>query len=148
MITLKQETAIIGGELKSCEPIICNRCGSENLIRRGYRRNKNHKVQRFGCKDCGHRFVVELDGFRKMVYRPETVTLVLDLYFKGLSLQKIVDHLKQFHHLEVHNTIVLKWIQKYVKVMGDYVSQLKPEVSNVWHSDEMVVNVNGKYRWL
>ena len=90
--------------------VVCGRCGSANLIRRGYRENKHNKVQRFGCKDCNHRFIMETDGFRKMVYRPDTITLVLDLYFKGLSLRKIVDHLKQFHNLKISHTTVLRWI--------------------------------------
>jgi len=130
------------------EQMVCRRCGSANLIRRGYRENKHRKVQRFGCKDCNHRFVVDMVGFRKMVYRPNTVTLVLDLYFKGLSLRKIVDHLKQFHQLKIHNTTVLRWIQKYVRLMKSYVDELKPQVSNTWHADEMTINVDGANRWL
>jgi len=31
-----------------------------------------------------------------MEYKPEIVTLALDLYFKGLSYRDIVDHLRQF----------------------------------------------------
>jgi putative transposase len=134
--------------MNQISPKMVCKCGSTNLIRRGYRKNKNGIVQRFGCKACGHRFIVEMDGFRKMVYKPETVTLVLDLYFKGLSLRKISDHLNQFHNLNVHYTTVLRWIQKYVQIMKTYVAELKPQVSSWWHADEMTVNVNGAYRWL
>jgi hypothetical protein len=32
---------------------------------------------------------------------PQTVTVALDLYFKGISMRAIVDHIKQFYGTEV-----------------------------------------------
>jgi len=74
----------------------CRFCGSKNVIGRGRRKNKNGWVQRFGCKDCGRRFTLYDKRLMKMEYKPEIVTLALDLYFKGLSYRDIVDHLRQF----------------------------------------------------
>jgi transposase-like protein len=91
---------------------------------------------------------LDTDGFRKMRYRPHIVAFVFDLYFKGLSARKIVDHLDQFGFLKIHHTTALRWIQKYVKIMKAYVGEMKPQVSEIWHADEMVLNVNGRYRWL
>ena len=34
-----------------------------------------------------------------MRYDPKIITITLDLYFKGSSLRKISDHLKQFYDL-------------------------------------------------
>jgi transposase-like protein len=131
-----------------CALETCKFCGSTNIIKRGYRKRRNGKVQRFMCKDCGRRFVVNEDGFHKMKYNPRLVTLALDLYFKGVSLRKIVDHLKQFYGFEVHFTTVLRWIQKYVEIMKSYVDELKPQVSDVWQTDEMKVRCGGKWNWL
>jgi transposase-like protein len=130
------------------QPEACKFCGSTNLIKRGYRKNKHGKVQRFSCKDCGRGFVVNEAGFQKMEYNPKVVTLALDLYFKGVSLRKITDHIKQFYGLKVHCSTILRWIQKYVKLMKEYVNSFTPQVSEIWHVDEMAVNVKGKYRWL
>ncbi len=126
----------------------CKHCGSANLTKRGHRRNRAGKVQLFACKHCGRRFVLNEDGFQKMRHKPELVTLTLDLFFKGLSLRKIADHLTQFYQLKIHHTTVLRWIQKYVQVMKVYVDELKPQVSERWHADEMMINVDGAYRWL
>ena len=79
---------------------------------------------------------------------PHAITVALDLYFKGVSLRKIVDHLKQFEHVQVSHVAVLKWIQKYVAVMRDYVDALHPELSRVLHADETKVNIRGEWLWL
>jgi transposase-like protein len=42
----------------------------------------------------------------------------------------------------------LKWIQKYVAVMRDYVDAMKPELSRVFHADETKVNIRGQWVWL
>jgi transposase-like protein len=127
-----------------CEPeesvTICKFCGSENIVKRGYRNTQRGKVQRFFCKNCKRFFIVD-EGFEKMKATPETVTVALDLYFKGISMRAIVDHLKQFYGVEVSHVAVYKWIRKYIVMMKKYTDQLVPKVSGIWHSDEMVLNV-------
>lgn len=65
----------------------------------------------------------------------------LDLYFKGISMRAIVDHLKQFYDVEVSHVAIYKWIRKYVGMMKKYCDQLVPRVSGIWHSDEMTLNI-------
>ncbi len=120
--------------------LVCKFCGSENIIKRGYRNTQRGRVQRFFCKDCQHKFIVD-EGFEKMKATPQTVTVALDLYFKGISMRAIVDHLKQFYGVEVSHVAVYKWIRKYVQMLKKYADQLVPKVSGIWHSDEMVLNV-------
>jgi transposase-like protein len=123
------------------EPVlVCKFCGSENIVKRGYRKTERGKVQRFFCNDCKRKFIVD-EGFERMKATPETVTVALDLYFKGISMRAIVDHLKQFYNVEVSHVAIYKWIRKYVTMMKKYADQLVPRVSGIWHSDEMVLNV-------
>jgi len=79
---------------------------------------------------------------------PHAITVALDLYFKGVSLRKIADHLKMFERVSVSNVAVCKWIQKYVALMKDYVDTLHPELSRVFHADETKVNIRGQWIWL
>lgn len=123
------------------EPVlVCKFCASQNVVKRGYRNTERGKVQRFFCKDCKRFFIVD-EGFEKMKATPETVTVALDLYFKGISMRAIVDHLKQFYNVEVSHVAIYKWIRKYVAMMKKYVDQLVPRVSGIWHSDEMTLNI-------
>jgi transposase-like protein len=78
----------------------------------------------------------------------QIITLSLDLYFKGISLRKISDHLRQFYSVNVNCSTVLRWIQRYTELMVRYVDELVPEVSGKWHADETTENSNGRMRWL
>jgi transposase-like protein len=132
--------------------ITCPYCKSANIISRGKRKNQRGEVQVYGCKDCQRRFTREL-GFNRMKHTPETITLTLDLYFKGLSDRKIVDHLKQFHKVIVVHTTVLRWIKKYLALLGKYAEKNKVDVGNIWHSDEMTVFIKKEdekryYQWI
>jgi hypothetical protein len=60
--------------------LVCKFCGSENIVKRGYRNTQNGKVQRFFCNDCKRKFIVD-EGFERMKATPETVTVALDLFF-------------------------------------------------------------------
>lgn len=131
-----------------CEPeTSCKYCGSTKIIKSGQRKNKKGVAQRFLCKECGRRFIVD-SGFENMKNNPKIITLALDLYFKGVSLRKITDHLKQFYGKEVSHVAVYKWIQKYSRVMNEYVDQYQPQVSGIWNTDEMTLNIKGEFDWL
>lgn len=130
----------------------CPFCQSVQVVRFGRRKTTFGEVQRYACKDCKHTFVVN-SGFKHMKHDPKVITLALDLYFKGVSLRKISDHLKQFHDIEVAQTTPMRWIKKYLKILGQYVEKHKADVGNIWHSDEMTVFLkkNGEkkyYEWI
>ncbi len=91
------------------KPFYCTHCGSENYIKYG----KNSHKQVYKCKDCNRKFVDNL-YFEKLKANPKIICLTLDLYFKGCSLRKISDHLKQFHDLEIAHTTLFYWIEKYI----------------------------------
>jgi transposase-like protein len=120
--------------------LVCKFCGSQNVVKRGHRNTQNGKVQRFFCNDCKRKFIVD-EGFERMKTTPETVTVALDLYFKGISMRAIVDHIKQFYGVEVSHVAIYKWIRKYIAMMMKYCDQLVPRVSGIWHSDEMTLNI-------
>jgi len=128
--------------------VICKRCGSTKVIKQGFRVNKNGKVQRYKCKECGYKFVLKESGFHKMKNKPKIITLALDLYFKGISYRKIVDHLRQFYGIKVSHVAIIKWVKKYTELMKRYVDSLMPQTSGIWHTDEMAINIKGEYNWL
>jgi transposase-like protein len=118
----------------------CKSCGSANVVKIGIRHNLHGDVQRYLCKDCGHKFI-EKDGFEKVKATPKAITIALDLYFKGVSQRKIVDHLKQFENIKVTQPCVLKWIRRYIELMKEYVDKFTPQLGGMWHSDEMMINI-------
>lgn len=43
---------------------------------------------------------------------------------------------------------VYKWINKYVRLMEKYLDKIKPNVSNVWRTDELYLKVKGNTKYL
>ena len=139
--------------IEEAEPkILCPICKSENVRKWGNRKTQYGMTQRYACADCNHTFVVD-KGFCRMKNSPKTITLTLDLYFKGVSQRKIVDHLKQFENTEVSQPTILSWIKKYLKLLAKYSEKYKADVGNIWHSDETTVFIkkDGEkkyYQWI
>jgi putative transposase len=118
----------------------CDKCGSSNVVKIGVRHNIHGNVQRYLCKDCGHKFVHN-EGFEKVKATPKAITIALDLYFKGVSQRKIVEHLKMFEGVTVTQPCILKWIRKYLELMKDYLDKFTPQLGGMWHSDETMINI-------
>jgi len=132
--------------IKTPEVYECKFCGSREITRYG-KKTKQLK-QRYYCKACGKAFVPDTVT-RKMWFDPQVVTMTLDLYYKGVSLRGIQDHLNQIFNVQLNSPqTILNWIQKYEGLIGEYVKTLKPELGGQWHVDEMKVKFNGSWKWL
>lgn len=129
------------------------KCGSMKVKKDGIRKNKCGNVQRFKCLDCNKKWSDNL-GFESNKVNSKIITLALDLYFKGVSLRKVKDHIMTFHGISVSHVAILGWIRKFAEVVTPYVDQFIPQTSGVYHVDEMVVKVRrekidkGNYQWL
>jgi len=128
---------------KRIPEISCKFCNSLNVVKYG----KQNGKQNYMCKDCKRKFVDNID-FENMKYNPKIIALTLDLYFQGLSLRKISHHLKQFYELKISYKSIHNWIKKYIGIMNEYVSSITPDIGNVWHADEMYVNIGGNWEYL
>jgi putative transposase len=123
--------------------IACKFCGSHRIIKYGWKSNK----QVYKCKACARKFVLN-KGFEGVCYDPRIVATTLDLYFKGVSLRKIADHLRQFYGLDMDHSTIYRWISKYTAIIEAYVATLEPEVGDIWHTDEMKIKIGGQWTWL
>jgi len=131
-------------KIKDKTPIAsCKFCHSLEIIKYGKKSGK----QVYKCKTCKRKFVDNID-FENMKYNSKIIALTLDLYFRGLSLRKVSSHLKQFYNLDVSYMTVYRWIEKYIGIMNEYVNTVKPNIGDVWHTDEMMVNISGDWEYL
>jgi transposase-like protein len=134
--------------------MVCYNCGSEDVIKNGQRKNRKGNTQKFCCKQCGHNWSDNL-GFVKNKIPTNAITAGLDLYFKGISLRQIRQHLIQFYGINISHVAIYKWIRKFGEVVTPFVDKLMPpHLSKVYHVDEMMVHVKkaeifkGHYQWL
>lgn len=119
--------------------VICPKCNSEKTIKRGFRQTENRgKIQRYSCRECNHRFVID-DGFFRMRNDEKKVTLCLDLFYRGVSTREIQSHLQSFYpHNSSHMTIY-RWLVKYAKVISNFTEKLKVKPIKEIQIDEMEI---------
>ncbi len=114
----------------------CVHCGKSNYVKIGFRTTENRgKIQRYKCKECGHKFTND-EGFYRMRNSESKITMGIDLYFSNLSSRKVRNHFRRhLEHNASHETI-LKWCRKYVLKVQKYVDTLHPELSGEMYADE------------
>jgi transposase-like protein len=126
--------------------IECRYCKGKEVVKYGFRNNRNGKNQLFMCKKCKKIFS-ENTTFPRMRHKGEVITAALDLYFKNVSLRRIKDHLKQIHGVDVTHVTILNWVRRYSTILKKYTDKIRVNNSDTIHADEMMVKVNGKWVW-
>ncbi|MGH9975811.1 MAG: IS6 family transposase, partial [Nitrososphaeraceae archaeon] len=73
----------------------------------------------------------------------------------AISECRISNHISQFYNVDVHNSSVLRWIQRFAEVVSPFVNGITPpHLSGIYHVDEMMIHVRrekmevGHYQWL
>lgn len=126
------------------EKIKCKLCNSENYIKKGYRKTENRgKIQKFYCKDC-HKFFTNNDGFYRMRYSAQTITLSVDMYLSNLSSRKMRNQLRRHFQTKVSHITILDWVRKYSLMVHNFVERLGYNLGNSFYADETVINREGQ----
>lgn len=105
------------------QELSCPKCEGKEVTKRGIRYTENReKIQKYFCKTCKHRFVLDNPFFR-MRNKEQLITQCTDMYYSGMSFRKIADHLVRFFPKGVHSSTIYRWIIKYVPVMANFTEQ-------------------------
>lgn len=125
----------------------CPHCGSPRVIRFGRRHNRGETVCRYLCKACGRRFSNRSGalGLRGDLRR---VALAIDLYFRGLSLRKVTEHLQQAYGVRTTPSTIYRWVERYAPKAARWMDSLGARTGERWHVDETVVSADGAPRWI
>ena len=92
--------------------MICPKCKSNDVVKRGKRYNKSGAKQRFLCNKCESIFIKK-DGFERMRYKKKDIARAIHLHNDGLSLFQIKNHLWQHDGIKVTRKTISEWIKKY-----------------------------------
>ncbi|MEM3640575.1 MAG: DDE-type integrase/transposase/recombinase [Candidatus Bathyarchaeia archaeon] len=126
----------------------CPYCGSVETTLKGFRYNKSGAVRLRKCKVCKRRFKDTLDN-EPIGVREALAVIALDLYFKGVSLRDIRNHIWQVYGVEKPVSTLHRWIIKLVRMLNKIFDEIKLKIGDKWLADETIVKVNGqaKYLW-
>jgi putative transposase len=119
------------------EDIICKYCQSDNVRKYG----KYGDTQLYYCNDCHRKFAAN-DALFHMKTPANQVSSALDMYYKGLSIDEIREHLQSEYHNTPSSSTVFKWVQKYTDDAVKECSKFRPKVGDVWVADETYVRVD------
>jgi transposase-like protein len=126
----------------------CPKCGKawdqKNVTKRGIRHNRSGPIQIYYCKHCGRKFG-DRTAFEGMRSRAISIASALDLFYRGLSLRQIEEHLESFYAIKVTHTTVYNWIKKYVQLVSQYVEKLHVRTSDRWHADDTLIRIRGRH---
>ena len=125
----------------------CPSCGSPLIIGFGKRHNLSGSVGRYLCKGCGTRFT-HRPGALRLRHHSRTVALALDLYFRGLSLRNVSEHLRQAHGIAIAPATIYGWIARFTPKAARWMDSLGPRTGEQWSIDETVVKADGNPRWV
>jgi len=122
---------------ESKEEIICPQCKKKNTKKDGKRKTENRgQIQRYRCKECNFRFVVD-DGFFRMRNHPKKITCALDLFYRGISTRKVQEHFQAFYPHNSSHKSVYKWVVKYAQMISKFTDKIKIDNGNEIQLDEM-----------
>jgi len=117
--------------------ILCPKCNSKDIIKRGLIKNESREfTQRYGCKSCNNRFVLDNPFFR-MRNQEQLITQTMDLYYSGMSFRKIAQHLQRFFPKGVSASTIYRWVLKFVPMMENFTDKQKIKASWQIQSDEV-----------
>jgi transposase-like protein len=69
------------------------------------------------------------------------------MYFRGMSLRKIQEHLQAFEGQNCSYVTILKWVRKYCDLIAEFTDTLKLNTSPSIQMDEMEYKTKGKQSW-
>ena len=114
-------------------PQVCPKCNNTDITKNGFRKLKNEtKRQRYNCKQCDYKFILGENGFSKVSSDPKIISESLNLVMNGMSYRAISRHIESTHQIKISHVSINRWIQKYTKLISEYVNSLNPELSEVW----------------
>lgn len=125
----------------------CPTCGSRATVRFGKRHNVGGAVSRYLCKACGVRFT-HRPGELRLRNHSRTVGLALDLYFRGLSLRNVAEHLRQAHSVAVSPSTIYGWLRRFIPKAAEWMDSQGARTGERWSVDETVVAADGNPRWV
>lgn len=126
---------------------VCVYCKSKRIVKDGNRITRGVKKQKYLCRECGKRFVYDL--VKRTKGNAKIITLVLDLWFKGVSIRKIEDHIIQFYNIKIGKSTIQRWISKFMRQLNEKIEHLNPRFPKIVNIDEQIIKSKGKnvYCW-
>ncbi|MGA2682044.1 MAG: DDE-type integrase/transposase/recombinase [Candidatus Bathyarchaeia archaeon] len=126
------------------EELMCPYCHSTENSPHAQRLNKSGPVKRLRCKNCKKTFT-DRHGFEGMKNQAKIIATALDLFYKGLSLRKISEHLEMMYCVKICHTTIYYWLAKFVQFVEKNASTDPITTGERQGADETMVRIRGRH---
>ncbi len=125
----------------------CPSGGAHITVRDGHRECHKGTVQRFRCRTCGRRFIID-HVFARIHSAPRFVVAAVDLWAKKVSYRQIADHFRGVYLIRVTKSTIQRWVKRIIRLLAAFDKACHPVVGGLWHCDETMQKVGGRYRYV
>ncbi|GHU11754.1 hypothetical protein FACS189449_03870 [Alphaproteobacteria bacterium] len=117
---------------------LCEHCGSKNLRKNGFNREK----QRYFCKDCEKN---QVEGDNRQKYSESVKNTALTMYTEGCVFRSIARMLRQIFPIEINHQHIIYWIKKIGRAVEEKAAALStPKVIPILELDELYTYIQKK----
>ena len=89
----------------------CAYCSSENLVKRGKRKNKYQALQQYSCKNCKKTFA--LNSLKNKTYDIKIILDSLNFYNQGYSFKISSDAINKKYKLNISPQTINNWLKEF-----------------------------------
>ena len=127
---------------------VCKFCDSGNIIKKGFKKNKSGKLQKFKCNDCKRGFTINF-GFEKKQFDESIITQTMQMYYSKMSVRRIADHFEMIG-IDVSFKTIYNWISQYSEMTSKYLDGIVPRTNGrtMVRADEVWVKIAGEQKYL
>lgn len=122
--------------------ITCKNCGSEAVVKFGTYKG----VQRYWCKVCQRKFKAD-DALFHMKVSANHISSAMSMYYAGMSLSDIRNHLRREHGYYPPKSVVYQWVGKYTDLAVNHFRDYKSKVGNPCIADKTMLDIDGRKVW-
>jgi transposase-like protein len=124
--------------------LFCPNCKDKNIKKDGVRTTeKRGKIQRYKCKLCNYRFVVD-EGFYRMRNNENIISMSIDMYISNLSSRKMRNQLSRHLNTKISHMSILDWVRRYTLKVSKFVDKLGYNMGNSFYADETLIDCGGR----
>lgn len=122
------------------DDITCKYCGT-NSVKFGMYKGE----QLYWCKACKRKFRANNNLFH-MAVPSNYVSSAIDMYYRGMSINDICEHMEQEHKYKPSKNLIYYWVNKYTNLAIKHFKDFHPEVGDIWVADETMLDVDGGHK--
>jgi|TARA_Y100000310_G_scaffold313469_1_gene361871 transposase-like protein len=92
------------------QKIICKKCNSSSIIKKGIKKKKLQSIQRYFCKDCNSIFTLSAT---KSTYPIQTILKAVSHYNLGYNLSQVQKMLESRTKIKIPTSTISNWINQH-----------------------------------